>query len=148
MIGICFLATIAYENAYQFVYSTSDSIVVQANKLLEQHLNQSFACANAEIARITGTTNLTGRADQARETLGASGFGSSLVQPLSIDQFMAYDEYWVPDKDAPWVLLQVQEILYNFTIDAIYGCLGQSEVSILLFSLCAFRANGRFTHSH
>lgn len=132
VIGLCFLASLAYKNAYQFVYSTNDSIVVQANKILESSLNQSYACATAKFMEITGarnTTRLSERASSATvsEALGSSvASGGSLLQLLSIDQFMAYDEYWVPGEDAP----VLQEVLYDFTIDSIYGCLGQYEVSV------------------
>jgi len=144
MVGLCFLATLAYENAYQFVYSTNDSIDVQANKLLEKNLNQTFACANGEFAKITGTPTPNSRPDipgrRAASVVteltqvagGLSGIGTGpLLQPLSIDQFMAYDEYFVPAEDAP----VIQKALYDFTNEAIYGCLEQFEVRVCLLSL-------------
>lgn len=135
LIGICFLATVAYENASQFVYSTNDSVDVQANKLLEKHLTQSFACANTKFSEIVGTTNQSRQANQAYQTLDSVTGGSlPLLQPLNIDKFMAYDEYWVPAPDAP----QLHQVLYDFTIESIYGCLGEFDVrvGIRLLSLC------------
>lgn len=122
----------AYKNAYQFVYSTNDSIDVQANNILQQFLNKTFSCANEKYANITGTTNTSRAVNQASTAVttaakltGAKVQGTSLLQPLSIDQILAWDEYWVPPEDAN----ELQLVLFQWTNDAIYECLEQDVVS-------------------
>ena len=125
MISICFMATLGYKNAYQFVYSTNASIDVQANEILESRLNQSYACLNTEFMKITGVAN-------SSSVVGVAGAvaSASLLQPLSLDQMMAYEEYWNPGDDAHLI----QQVLYAFTMESINGCLGLYGVS---FQSCA-----------
>lgn len=130
---MCFLASLAYKNAYQFVYSTNDSIDVQATNALAARLNSSYACLNKEFMKLTGTANATRLVEQAgtaanfvSKAVGSSGVeaGSSLLQSLSIDQMLAYREFWEPEEDAP----VIKQVLYNFTLDSIDGCLEKYEV--------------------
>lgn len=139
-IGICFLAALGYQNAYQFVYSTGESIDVQAANILENHLAKTYACANAKFANITGTGTSANKsygegAGSALDFVKAAGsnvIGTSLLQPLSIDQLMAYEEYWKPEEDAS----KLETVLFNITNEAINSCFFE-EGSVVSF-YCPF----------